>query len=167
MGREWKPGDVALVTWTSSYDGEVQTQVRLLVERGMTDMPASERKQAWWGRDGYLEAASKDIEARPLVVIDPEDREQVGQLAGLLGENGWRATQAHGLRDALRSLITPPKPKEPTGLGAVVQEAPGAKWVRVARGEYGWVRTDAMLSVREGRRFADIAAVRVLSEGVS
>jgi hypothetical protein len=108
-------------------------------------------------------------DARPLVVIDPEDREQVEQLAAACRtafgwtcgptENDTTATQA-----ALRSLVTPPKPPEPQGLGAVVEDAEGRRWVR---GEHAWTNLGAKGIFLNWTAYADLAAVKVLSEGVT
>ena len=56
----------------------------------------------------------------------------------------------------------PPKPAEPMGLGAVVEDTDGEPWVRVG-GRLPWF---------DGRRivraiWGDLDAVRVLSEGVT
>jgi hypothetical protein len=112
-----------------------------------------------------------------VLVISPEDSEQVERLAHALGQA--EAVYARPsdvtlhynpelMQAALRSLLAPPKPDEPTGLGAVVEDQRGEWWVRDkttttvnhwkrARGEDG------------GRRYpyADIAAVRVISLGVA
>lgn len=73
------------------------------------------------------------------------------------------------LAAALREFAnpTPPKPDEPTGLGAVVEDAEGRRWMRGSstRGLKVWVNDDALDS--EWRAYRDIAAVRVLSEGVT
>lgn len=78
---------------------------------------------------------------RPLLLIDPEDREQVERLTGALvhagsgrnDTNHWREVQT-----ALRSLVQPPTP-EPTGLGAVVV-SDDKPFTRMARqGETPWI----------------------------
>ena len=129
--REWKPGDVALVT--SMYGTEV-VAIRTGVPSNMgwaysmdlTNGPGpggSASTQSWSSdRDGAAVI-------RPLAVIDPDDRAQVERLWDLFG-----AAKAYGpdaLQAALRELAnpTPPKPDEPTGLGAVV-ETPGGRYVR-------------------------------------
>lgn len=153
MSAEWKPGDVAVV-------------------------------------DGIVSVV------RPLVVIDPEDREQVERLAvayttvesARSGDEyrAWenRSAEARGrivdgLAAALREFAnpTPPKPEEPTGLGAVVEDADGARYVRdYERGAMPWAltkRTDTngehvdAYDSKARRSYADIAAVKVLSEGVT
>lgn len=104
---------------------------------------------------------------RLLVVIDPEDREQVERLTGILIDamHGWpepKGLSPSLVADALRSLIAPPKPEEPTGLGAVVEDAEGNLWVQVY--EKGlWQRSDDRDVWTVWEKFS---AVRVLSEGV-
>ena len=94
MSREWKPGAVAMVTYPDGNDA-----VPVLTDRG-------ELAPLWiaggvrtWARDG-------EMIARPLVVIDPEDREQV--------EAHWRmAGQTFpSYRAALREFANPTPPRE-------------------------------------------------------
>lgn len=80
---------------------------------------------------------------RRLVVIDPEDDRQVHRLTGALvlsgqgrnDRNYWRETQA-----ALRSLIKPPRPEEPTTWGVVEascsHDDTRRKWVRHEDGNW-------------------------------
>lgn len=106
------------------------------------------------GRGGYV----------PVVVIDPENREQVTRLADLFETTLCSRPVVDRMRDSLRrSLIAPPKPPEPTGLGAVVEDAEGRFWVHTVRGNNPW--TDTVQGT--WRKYADLAAVRVLSEGVT
>ena len=60
------------------------------------------------------------------------------------------------------------KPEEPTGLDAVVEDADGLKWVRWTRSLDPGIKPWRPVGVVGWRRdFADVAAVRVLSEGES
>lgn len=123
MGRDWQPGDVAMVMGhvairTSFVNGE-------FVEGG-----------AWHGgRVGRFLEHQVDGDARPLVVIDPEDREQVERLIQAIfaalqevkvpdvpadRAPYWSEALPSATQAALRSLAEPPRPEEPTGLGAVV-----------------------------------------------
>lgn len=117
MSREFKVGDVAVVR------GDVCIRLHNgLWEHGRGD------------RFAYNEPS-----ARPLVVIDPEDTEAVERLA-----DAWRAADsaelgetpmslaAYRLQAALREFADPkpPKPDEPTGLGAVVRDANNELWIR-------------------------------------
>jgi len=152
VSREWKPGDVALVRRGPSWSG-----------------------RAMWTLEGWIDQGGDrervplfDItDARPLVVIDPEDREQVNRLDVALSAMSFSARHCGSfsvLQAALREFAnpTPPKPAEPTGLGAVVEDAAGTHWVRhQTTGGGGWY-VDGIT-----RSYDDIAAVKVLSEGVT
>lgn len=83
---------------------------------------------------------------RPLLVIDPEDREQVRSIldayyADIDGEADRRVSDelAENMQSALRTLVQPEDP-EPTGLGAVVEDSRGVRYVRVDYPRYPWHR---------------------------
>ena len=102
---------------------------------------------------------------RPVAVIDPENREQVERLWDVIALQS-RANPIVGgtiedMQAALREFAkpAPPKPDEPTGLGAVVEDREGRKWVRAADSIRPWFN-DAI----GWREWSDIDAV---SEGVS
>jgi hypothetical protein len=106
-----------------------------------------------------------------LVVIDPEDREQVERLVRAMPAE-WNLDQPDdpelfedsttGVQQALRSLIAPPRPEEPMGLGAVVEDAEGNRFVRSeATGSYPW----SQVGDDDWWTYPNIKAVRVLSEG--
>jgi hypothetical protein len=113
-------------------------------------------------------------EPRPVVEIDPEDREQLERLvkAVIVEAAAHRIDKAIltvGLRKGLRSLIAPPRPPEPQGIGAVVERRDGKRWVR---GDRLWTNLDAVgvylnWSHWEDVDTADNSVVRVLSEGVT
>jgi hypothetical protein len=157
MSREWKPGDVAVV---HSVNDEDHRAVR--------------RGGVWIKLDaeGYIiDHYAESV--RPLVVIDPEDREAVERLADLFfaalypemkntpGHDDLTAMQA-----ALREFTnpTPPKPDEPQGLGAVVEDEHGNRWIRTDPEAPGWTEWDAPVTRTP---YARIAAVRILSPGVA
>lgn len=104
---------------------------------------------------------------RRLVVIDPEDRQQVERLLNLshVGALGWVATgpEVENLVRALREFANPkpPKPDEPTGLGAVVRDRDDDLWVRA-----DWT-TRPWRCVRTGARgsWDDIDVVEILPSG--
>jgi hypothetical protein len=136
MSREWKPGDVALVGYRLHGDDDLlQEDVRILRSDGK-----------WYGATGWVtnhpEAA---VSIRPLVVIDPEDREQVERLtAACLNAFNWtgrkpREEEVTATQAALRSLLAPPKPDEPMHVGAVVVDSKGTKYVRVSVAGDGWM----------------------------
>ena len=147
----WKPGDVALTSKGTRA---------LLVGR------------KWIAQDGAPWSNERfPSNLRPLVVIDPEDAEQVERLAAIY------ARQPHGaflsdltaeLQAALREFAnpTPPKPAEPTGLGAVVEDADGIRWVRRGRTHFVAAEGSPPAEYNTSLVWAEIAAVRVLSPGV-
>ena len=65
------------------------------------------------------------------------------------------------------SVITPPKPAEPTGLGAVVEDANGSQYVRLAtKDDAPWhLQPEGPIGFN-AHPYHEIDAVRVLSEGV-
>jgi hypothetical protein len=157
VSRAWKPGDVAMV----NGDHYLRT--------GNGWLFASRGGEAW----SHAEGSSADRVtsfARPLVVIDPEDREQVDALlqayytvpdSGPLPASQMTRDQLQ-MRAALRSLVTPPKPGEPTGLGAVVEDMKGLTWVRRHPAGEAWVN-----GYQRWAAYEYIDAVKVLSEGVT
>jgi len=74
---------------------------------------------------------------------------------------GWIA-------DQIEAQTKPPKPAEPTGLGAVVEDSQGREWLRRVRdkGRAPWAHYDESERGVYTRDYDDINAVRVLSEGV-
>lgn len=168
--REWKPGDVAWARYTDSSGGEI----------------ALRTQTGWMGtRGGMPEGTMEAYDLRPLVVIDPDDREQMEHLleahnkaeqdaACKGGECGSGSCWIDIMQAALREFAnpTPPKPDEPQGLGAVVKDARGVRWVRTESAKGLRNPWQATLHPAEGDRvrslpYADISAVRVLSEGVT
>ena len=99
-----------------------------------------------------------------VVVIDPEDDAAVIDLCGAYASVD-HTVGTRSMRDALRSLLPTPKPPEPMGLGAVVEDADGDRWVRAASNHQPWF---FMTSDRDAvwLPYGYIDAVRVLNEGV-
>lgn len=122
---EFKPGDIAALV----VGGEEC--------RGV--MVRTEKLGDTWHVSGHSFFKSLDVnnahyitDARPLVVIDPEDREQIKRLLRAFWCHGTDdCDDPQAMADGLRSMLEPPKPPEPTGLGAVVEDANGILWVRV------------------------------------
>lgn len=154
MKRDWKPGDVAMVNNCTQPDEP--WKVALCIASAVPGV-----SETRWRIDAG-EVWGSVSEARPLVVIDPEDTETV--------DAHWRmAGQSLGsYRTALREYAnpTPPKPEEPTGLGAVVEDAEGNLWVRTDRAA-PWSPIRGIGGDRAIRRlWSELDVVRVLSEGV-
>lgn len=156
MKRDWKPGDVASTL-------------------GVGSQPAFRTPKGWTYIDGSTGDANGDNYGfRPLVVIDPDDREQVERLVSLqtAAEVGNGMSFADALQAALREFADPkpPRPSEPTGLGAVIEDDKGDRWVRVGGNLDGiprpWAEHGNIADLRDWVRYADITAVAVLSEGV-
>lgn len=157
---DFKPGDV--VVWDVSP------------VRGVVTTKGTVR----WG-DGSDSPLSRALDLRRLVVIDPEDRDAAERLSSLVEANGGPTffnVGVNSLQAALREFATPtpPRPDEPTGLGAVVEDADGLKWVSVEEMPpfgrwYCGVLPDDDCSIADGafRDWSDIDVVRVLSEGVT
>lgn len=107
---------------------------------------------------------------KPVVVIDPENSDQVEALieavdrASGRGQPRIASVRTRNFSAALRALITPPKPPEPQGLGAMVQDADGHLWhcvSRVPEDDPTWYCDTS----RARSAWECIAAVKVLSEG--
>lgn len=158
MSREWKPGDVAVATHP----------IRNGLVRGIIDTDGR-----FYTTDqscvGISSSAFAPDNLRPLVVIDPEDLEQVEQLRVDLINSGWIPD---GDADALDSILrrvanpTPPKPEEPQGLGAVVEDEQGNLWVRTDRAA-PWSPIRGIGGHSATRRlWSEFTAVRILSPGV-
>lgn len=109
----------------------------------------------------------------PVVVIDPEDREQVERLVGVFSsQRDWwadtRRQRSNAMQAALREFANPkpPKPEEPTGLGAVVEDV-GDVWIKTETEGAGWCPSGGSGTVRY-RCWGDFSpAVRVLSDGLT
>lgn len=169
VGREWKPGDVAMVNDCTRPDAPWESATCVAAR-------TPNREATWLLHDTAGEVWSSVSDARPLVVIDPEDREQVEALilAWAKKEPGARiddlAVGVTRAQAALRSLIADPKPAEPMGLGAVVEDADGDLWFRMAIKNHTWageVWQRQHASVGRWSTWDTVAAVKVLSEGVT
>lgn len=111
---------------------------------------------------GTIGDARKRQTPEPKVaVIDPANTADLERLAKLIANTG---TLAEALtRYAAGEGLTPPKPAEPTGLGAVVEDEEGVLWTHTGLATISpWVRG----GIGDWRDYGNIAVVRVLSEGV-
>lgn len=152
MKHEWKPGDVASTLRN-------KTQVALRTGKGWTYID---------GSTGGVRC--DDYDFRPLAVIDPEDREAVERLVSL-NRLELMVHPADTMQAALREFANPkpPRPDEPQGLGAVVEDGNGVLWIRMSIENQTWpgeVWQEQYGVVDRWSKWSDIAAVRVLSEGV-
>lgn len=145
----FKPGDVAVIPFAR---GPV---LAMMTVQG-------------WSLADHGETSALLTEARPLVVVDPEDYEQVARLTGALAVHGANPNDRNYSAEtqaALRSLIEPPKLEEPTGLGAVVEDVEGRKYVRAGVTPLAWTHA-VDPDCNDWCGYEEIAVVRVLSEGV-
>ncbi len=118
MKREWKPGDVALVRV-----GTGDWEYGLLREDAEWICQHIGPRHAW-----------EEVQAHPVVVIDPDSAEDVERVARAMSNMG--SFNPDHLADALRSLVTPPKPDEPQGVFAQVRDDEGKRWVRLSGGSW-------------------------------
>lgn len=163
--QKWKPGDV--IIHPDGLRGMVVTRGTVCKTHGNGNLLHVHYQDGDW--DGHV-----IDEARLLVVLDPEDREQVERLAlGYITDRGLIPPDpaiTSSMQAALRELAnpTPPKPDEPQGLGAVVEDADGFTWVRTHATGYPWhanLHPDDPNSTAV-RKWEQVEAVRVLSEGI-
>lgn len=152
---DWKPGDVAMVRL------DPETEIRVMYNGGH-----------WVGRKGTF--YDLHASARRLVVIDPESDEDAERLGELVGKWADRVpysnmredgdlTHLDAMQAALREFANPkpPRPEEPTGWGAVVEDRDGHYWTLIAPEAKVWA------NYSEGRgRYDDIETVRIVHEGV-
>jgi len=90
VSREYQPGDVAMVG----------VAIGFMVEGG-----------AWYHADESWTRSDSGVPIRPLVVLDPEDREQVERLLAIYAEPSIRSLNpVAALQHALRELANPPTP---------------------------------------------------------
>lgn len=142
--REFKPGDVAML----ATEGGERIGFRCGVPSNMGWEYAREVGQATWSSDstGYA------TPIRPLVVIDPEDREQVERLYDILSADSMNYEGAlvnsrailprTSLQAALREFVnpTPPPLAEPTDPKARITDGRENVWRLLADGD--WICVD-------------------------
>jgi hypothetical protein len=163
----WEPGDVAMVNDTTGGPEHV----------AICTAPGATGEARWnYGRGDVWSSVSI---ARPLVIIDAEDRGHVERLDAVYQSALDAATPFDSLRDVMQAALRefadpkPLKPEEPTGLGAVVRDAEYKTWVRHEpdNGRQGspdwcWVRT-GFVGAQSRRPWSEIDAVEILSPGWS
>ncbi len=174
MSTNWKPGDIALVTFDNATGNQrergverVETQRAMVVKHSSIAYPDS----LWFAFDATSRVGvtwDAVLDARPLAVIDPEDETRVGELtdwtlSSLDGTTG-RGRMRRAVTQALREIAnpTPPKTDEPKGKYAEVEDERGWLYFRDPAGDWRLASNPS-----SPRQWSTVAAVRVLSEGVS
>lgn len=91
----------------------------------------------WGAHGGFSMLRGVAADLRRLVVIDPDNEDDMDRLGDILDNHEWEPKPRlgaflFGLADALREFADPkpPKPEEPTGIGAVVNDHQGRAWIR-------------------------------------
>lgn len=126
------------------------------------ETPAFSDGRHWMHATGSTPVGVRVI--RPLLVIDVEDHAQVHHLATAFARERERINgNAAAMASALQLLLGPPKPPEPVGLGAVVKDAQGRRWTRIDSNDGRPWHCGGSFPTR----WAEIAAVDVLSEGIT
>lgn len=111
--RDWKPGDVAL------YTGPTPNEVAFLVPRCANEMHGTGSHWHHSGGGWNHHPVIRPALYRPLVVIDPEDAEQVERLIRAFADaratqsqrydGGWWAAIVEETQAALVRLARPPE----------------------------------------------------------
>ena len=170
MSTQWKPGDVV----TATVNGRENVRLVAGLSRFDPQLRWCEMSPRWGDGDDdecwFFPSSVTDH--RPLVAIDPEDREAVERLLARFCDavdrsdvpahpQGW---SVNAMQAALREFANPkpPRPEEPTGLGAVVEDEEGERWVRSHPGVNAWTRPHLSGTYA----YEQIAAAQVLSDGV-
>lgn len=156
MGREWNPGDVALVNdcthpaapWKAATCKEAAVPGR--------------RETVWILHDSGTKVWGSVSDARPLVVIDPENEKDVERLNRLYWDTVDAETAQADMQVALREFAnpTPPRPDEPTGLGAVVEDDQGRLFVNIGTVKANWRHGSSAYE------WFEISATNVVSAGI-
>lgn len=147
MSAEWKPGDVALRIGAASFGNMIGIRVSGC-PWGHGDRDWSETPH-WHYENGGWSPADTATPHRPLVVIDPEDRQQVERLGDafclarwdhLPGSNECDPLTFSSMQAALREFANPTPPKPPQDVTARVTDRRDNIWRLLADGE--WVCVD-------------------------
>jgi hypothetical protein len=176
--RKWRPGD--LITGDDGsrfWIVEVTANTTAAATNGRAWVPGSSAVDA----DGNGWRADSVEGARPLVVIDPEDREQVERFREIASR--WAdqvpysdmrepgdMDHTDAMQAALREFADPkPRIEEPTGLGAVVVEAGARRFTRWAPVGHPrpWALETADDRLVVAHAWDDLAVSEILSPGVT
>lgn len=159
MSTTFEPGTVAVATVRGVPN------VRVMAGYG-----TAEPRLRWVTTDDRLVDAEDEgwwfsyqvTDVSPLVVLDLSGGRDLRYTVADLRDAAKRTrnTRLAEIADQIEGQTRPPKPAEPTGLGAVVEDADGERWVRRHSGSF-------LNPGNFPRDYADINAVRVLSPGVT
>lgn len=127
--------------------------------------------------DGWLWATTgmrcidQAQEIKPLAVIDPESDDDMDRLMKCFATLPSGVQGRDRVQAALREYASPkqPKPDQPTGLGAVVEDDKGKLWVYVPAGQddlFPWLSAGPN-GDGEWQTWSNVDAVRVLDHGLS
>jgi hypothetical protein len=157
--EDWKPGDVAMVTLAKGH------ALGALTLRGMR--AADYDGQHVWRlmRSGYTANDGSVTDARPLVVLDPEDDADVERAFATAATfcSNWHRKDLRKFLRALAEPPAPPKPDEPTAVGALVWARPAAgdahlMWARDGGGS--WVCLDGTATRLHWSYLTDVEVIR-------
>lgn len=150
----------------ADHDGVVLAYANVCGEAGVRVM-RDERFNGWVTADvidrSRWHSNHRVTGVRPLVVLDfsiggPYLAHNVADA--IRGE--FPGSSMNRIADEIERQAGPPKPPEPQAFGAIVQDLTGQRWVRCDDDwRIRWHRHDG-----QAARYADLAAVEVLSEGV-
>ena len=149
---EYKPGTVAVATVRGVPN------VRIVRGDGHWAIAAN--------TDDFIMDRHSDglvADVRPLVVLDLDEFDRAEAAECVRGHRADDCRVVERIADQIEAQTRPPKPPEPQGLGAVVEDAEGERWVRLDSDMYPWFAQGS----RDFSAWDHIAAVRVLSEGVT
>ncbi len=169
---DYPPGFYAVTSWRGKNQWAFRTRRGDDIRWCVFDAEVGDTR-------GLRDPEAADV--RPLVVLDPQDLDgygasHIGGLAGFLREYLPERTGDYdkagaillGVIRQIEAQTRPPKPLEPTGLGAVVKDRNGDRWVRCrkqSRGLFGVVWENERSC--QHSHWGGLDAVEVLSEGVS
>ena len=173
--HEWAPGDVAMVRSRTIGGIPNAEKVMFRVGAGIPLGARTEDGPVWMLHHGGHVTDDNAETVRPLVVIDPEDREQVKRFAAAYVQTFAAGSHldpiavtkcADQMQAALREFAqpVPVKPDEPTGLGAVVELVDGRCAVRTFQPVQPWSHFMGGLPFLDC--WSELDVVKILSEGV-
>jgi hypothetical protein len=176
--NDYAPGTVAIATVRGVKGVKVVRVASSLVNAPWVTVERLDGSGAW-----HYDSDVTDI--KPLVVLDlgyhPDQyvhalrwvEHQSGQGYPFIPSPANERNDACWIADQIEAQTRPPRIPEPNGLGAVVANANGHKFVRVADVADGWAhgrqwqRIGGEINAVRNFGWPEINAVKVLSEGLS